>query len=137
VPGRFLVFTDNHLQQAVVEGLRRHGWDVVRAIDVLPEKTPDDVLFEYAAREGRVFVTNDEPIHRIAASWLEEGRSFPGLVFWYQEDYDSMTTGDILRSFEGLAEKEDPFSYPIQHIRPPSRAEARERFKRSRRGKKR
>ena len=97
----------------------------------------DDVLFEHAAREGRVFVTNDEPIHIIAASWLKEGRSFPGLVFWYQEDYDSMTTGDILRSFDGLAEKEDPFSYPIQHIRPPSRAEARERFKRSRRGKKR
>jgi hypothetical protein len=107
----------------------------VRAIDVFPERTPDDILFEYAARQGRVFVTNDEPIHRIAASWLKQGRPFQGLVFWYQEDYDSMTTGDILRSFDALAEKEKPFGYPIQHIRSPSRAEARERFKRSRRSK--
>jgi hypothetical protein len=86
--GRFQIFTDNHVQQAVAGGLRRQGWDVVRAIDIFPEKTPDDILFEYAARQGRVFVTNDEPIHRIAASWLKQGRPFPGLVFWYQEDYD-------------------------------------------------
>ncbi len=30
----FAVFTDNHVQQAVVDGLLRAEWDVVRAIDV-------------------------------------------------------------------------------------------------------
>lgn len=133
--GHFPVFTDAHVQDAVIEGLRRRGWDVVRAMDVFPEKTPDDVLFEYAAREGRIFVTNDEPIQKIAAAWLSQERLFPGLVFWPQEDYASMTTGDILRGFDALAEKEAPFSNPLQRIRPPARAATRERFKRSRRGK--
>lgn len=133
--GRFPIFTDAHVQQAVVEGLLRRGWDVVRGIDVFPEKTPDEVLLEYAASQGRVFVTNDEPIEKTAAVWLSQGRSFPGLVFWEQQDYQAMTTGDILEAFEAFAEKENPFGYPLQRIRPPARAEARERFKRSRRRK--
>jgi hypothetical protein len=54
----FAVFTDNHVQQAVVDGLLAAGWDVVRAIDVCPERTADAVLLEPAAKEGRVFVTN-------------------------------------------------------------------------------
>jgi predicted nuclease of predicted toxin-antitoxin system len=53
---------DAHVQQSLVEALRRQGWDVVRVIEVFPEKTDDEVLFEYAAREGRVFVTT-APIH--------------------------------------------------------------------------
>jgi hypothetical protein len=121
------------VQEVVVRGLRRRGWDVVRAIDIFPEKTPDDVLFDYAAREGRVLVTNDEGIHRVAAAWLGQGRLFPGLIFWPQEDYSAMTAGDILRAFEALAVRDDPFAYPIQRITPPARAQARERFKRQRR----
>ena len=30
----FPVLADNHLQQAVVEGLLAEGWNVVRAIDI-------------------------------------------------------------------------------------------------------
>jgi hypothetical protein len=32
---------------------------VIRAIDIFPEKTHDELLLEYAATRGRVFVTND------------------------------------------------------------------------------
>ena len=52
------------------------GWDVMRAIDVYPERTPDPVVFERAALEGRVFVSNDEGILKAAAKCLEEGRPF-------------------------------------------------------------
>ena len=57
---RFLLLTDAHIRQQLVEGLRQRGWDVERAIDVFPEKTTDDVLFEYAAKSNRVFVTCDK-----------------------------------------------------------------------------
>jgi len=109
VAGRFPLFTDNHVQQAVVEGLLQRGWNVVRAIDVFPEKTRDEVLLEYAASQGRVFVTNDEPIEKTAVLWLSQGRSFPGLVFWEQQDYQAMTTGGILEAFEAFAEKDNAF----------------------------
>jgi hypothetical protein len=44
----FAVFTDNHVQQAVADGLVAAEWDVVRAIDVFPAGTADAVLFEHA-----------------------------------------------------------------------------------------
>jgi hypothetical protein len=128
----FAVLTDNHVQQAVADGLQRAGWDVVRAIDVFPGGTADAVLLEHAAKEGRVFVTNDEDLLAIAAAWLEAGRSFPGLVYWHEEDYAVMTTGEVLRAFEALASKL-PFPYPVRFVTPSgARRERRERFKRSR-----
>jgi len=134
VAGLFPLFTDAHVQQRLVRGLRQRGWDVVRAIDVFPEKTPDDVLFEYAAKEGRVFVTNDEPIHKLAMRWLSEGRPFPGLVFWRQERYQEMTTGDFLKAFDALAAQEEPFAYPIYYPKLPEKPERpAKRSKRKRR----
>jgi len=119
-----------------VEGLLAEGWDVQRAIDIFPEGTDDDVLFGHAAKEDRVFVTNDEDLLVIGQRWLEDGRPFPGLVYWHEEDYAAMTTGDILRAFAGLAAKEKPFAYPIRFVTPPgTRAERRGRFKRPRRRK--
>jgi len=60
----FPVLTDNHVQQAVVEGLLTEEWDVIRAIDVFPGGTDDEVLFGHAVKQGRVFVTNDEGFKR-------------------------------------------------------------------------
>lgn len=133
--GRFRLFTDNHIQEAVSGGLRRRGWDVVRAIDVFPERTPDPILFEHAAKDGRVLVTNDRGIQKIGAAWLDAARPFPGLIFWPQEDYAAMTTGEIIQAFEFLTTRQEPFAYPMQAIRPPSRSPLRARFKRSGRRK--
>lgn len=128
--GRFPIFTDNHVQQALVDGLRRSGWDVVRAIEVLPEGTKDPLLFEHAAKAGRVFVSNDDDLWAIVGEWLRTGRAFAGLIYWHPHDYAAMTTGELLRAFEALAGKPDPFAYPVVTIRPPARAAQRERFKR-------
>jgi hypothetical protein len=126
----FPVLADNHLQQAVVEGLRAKGWDVFRAIDVFPEGTEDEVLFSHAVEQGRVFVTNDEDLLAIGHRWLENGQLFPGLVYWHEQDYAAMTAGDILHAFARLAAKQDPFAYPIQFVTPPgTRRARRERFK--------
>ena len=84
--GRFPLFTDACVNGHLVDTLIQHGWSLVRAIDLYPERTPDFLVFARAAHEGRVFVTNDGPIERLARSWLIEGRSFR-MVFWPQEDY--------------------------------------------------
>ena len=113
----FPLFTDAHVQQPLVDALVRRGWDVVRAIDTFPEGTGDDVLFEYAVREGRFFVTNDGPAEAIGIRWLRQGRPFPGMICWPQRYYDIMSTGDFLRELDALAAAV-PFAYPIQHIKP-------------------
>jgi hypothetical protein len=101
----------------VVDALIDAGWDVLRAIDALPEGTVDDLHFERAAREGRVYVANDNRIEPIAHAWLREGRTFRGLIRWPRAHYARMSPGDFLEAFEVLARQEDSFRYPIVHIK--------------------
>jgi len=91
VAGRFPLLTDIHVHDALVEALRRKGWDVLRAVDLLPSNADDEVLFAYAAEHGRVLVTNDRPLEAIAIRWMREGRGFHGLVCWPQKHYRVMT----------------------------------------------
>lgn len=104
-------------RQQFVEGLRQRGWDVERAIDVFPEKTTDDVLFEYAAKSNRVFVTCDKRIQLIAHRWLDEQRPFR-MITWKQEHYRRFSDGWFIEHFEELAEAEEPFAFSVRHLNP-------------------
>ena len=116
--GRFALYTDADVPGAIVDGLVRTGWDVVRAVDLHPEGTDDLVHFEHALREGRVLVAPDEDQEDIALRWLVEGRSFPGLVTWEREHEGRMTVGDFLRQLEALAEQDEPLRYPLVYLKP-------------------
>lgn len=115
--GRFPLFTDACVNGHLVAALTQRGWDVVRAVDLFPERTPDPVVFARAAEERRVFVSNDGPIERLALAWLAEARPFR-MVFWPQEDYRRWTIGELAEAFEDLAVEDDPFAYPIRRLRP-------------------
>ena len=116
--GSFPVLSDEHISKALIRGLRDRGWDVVRAVDVFGQRTDDQILFEYAAENGRVLVTTDAGLEAIAIRWLREWRAFPGLVIWAQEHQRVMSEGDFLAEFENLAAKEDAFAYPVHHVKP-------------------
>jgi len=107
----------------VVRAPAQAGWDVLRAVDVFPEKAKDAHHFERATAFGRVLVSNDRDMLALAYRWLEQGRSFRGLVWWHRNRYREMSPGDFLREFEALAaQQQDPFSlYPIVTIEPPKR----------------
>ena len=115
--GRFPVLTDACVSEHLVRSLRDRGWDVVRAIDLYPERTKDEVLFARAAADRRVFVTNDRPAEAIAIRWLQERRRFLGMVAWPVETYEHRSIGDIVLDFEALAKEQDPFAYPIRHLK--------------------
>lgn len=57
---RFALFTDANVDGRLVRALLDSGWEVKRCVDVFVQDEDDDVIFEYAARENLVFVTNDE-----------------------------------------------------------------------------
>jgi hypothetical protein len=75
----------------------------VRAVDLYPERTRDEILFERAAVDDRVFVTNDRPAEAITIRWLLEGRRFRGMVAWPVETYEHRSIGDVVEEFEALA----------------------------------
>jgi hypothetical protein len=119
VAGRFPLYTDEDVRGPLIKALRKAGWDIVRAIDTFPQRTPDLLHFERAAALGRVLVTNDEGHEATADQWYRAERTFPGLIAWPQRVYDQMTYGEIVEAFEELAAKDNPFSpYPIIFIRP-------------------
>jgi Domain of unknown function (DUF5615) len=117
VAGRFPLFTDENVEGPLVEALRREGWDVVRAIDVFGERTDDEVLFEWAASQGRVFVTTDDAVEAVAERWLREWRPFR-MVRWKQRHQLTASTGAFAEAFEALARKESAFAYPIEYLKP-------------------
>jgi len=83
----------------------------------IPRRPKDEVLFERAAADDRVFVTNDRPAEAIAIRWLQEGRRFRGMVAWPVETYEHRSIGDLALDFEALAKEQDPFAYPVRHLK--------------------
>ena len=82
------------------------------------EGVKDPLLFQHAASLGRVFVTNDGPLHRIALDWLRARRPFR-MIYWSKNDDRRCTVGQILDAFDELAALEDdPFRYPIYDLKP-------------------
>lgn len=115
MPGRFALFTDENVDGPLIKALVARGWDVVRAVDVFGERTDDDVLFAYAAKHGRIFVTGDRPAEAVAIRWLHEGRGFRGMI---RCQTGAMSVGELLAAFERLAEEEDPFGgYAIVYLK--------------------
>ena len=82
--GRFSLYTDADVYGPLVDGLINRGWDVLRAVDALPEGTDDRTHFERAAKDSRVLVAYDVHQRRIALEWVRAGRVFPGLITWSQ-----------------------------------------------------
>lgn len=115
--GRFPLLTDNHVRQSIIDALRKAGWDVVRAVEVLGQENDDEELLAWSAVNGRVFATCDKSIHKIARRWLNEGRGFR-MVYWWLERYRETTDGEMVEAFEELARKPDAFAYPIEYIKP-------------------
>ena len=48
-----------NLSPKTVAVMQNRGYDIVRVSSVLPENTPDLLLLQYAAEDGRVIITQD------------------------------------------------------------------------------
>ncbi|TDI35471.1 MAG: hypothetical protein E2P02_27865 [Acidobacteria bacterium] len=109
---------DESVNGHLIKALRRDGLEIVCAKDIFPEGTADEVHFEHAAKQKWVLVANDEDHKVIGHRWLSEGKTFAGLIEWAPKKYEKETIGDLVRKFEALAERDEPFDsdYPIIHL---------------------
>jgi Domain of unknown function (DUF5615) len=80
-------FFDQHVNRAVVSGLRRRGMDVVTAYDRGLSAADDDVLLATAAGEGRLMVTNDTDFLVWHSKWQATGRNHAGIIYWHQDKF--------------------------------------------------
>lgn len=77
-------YADENVKAAVVDGLRRRGMDIVTAQERGQRNVDDELLLQTATNEGRLFLSNDSDVLRIAAAWAKAGRTHAGIVYWKQ-----------------------------------------------------
>ena len=90
----FPIYANENVESAVIRGLQRYGWDVVRALDVLPEGSPDRAHLERATGLGRVLLTTDQDFLRLNAEYAAAGRAHAEIVFWKQRAWG---VGEVVR----------------------------------------
>jgi hypothetical protein len=86
---------DHHVKQAIVDGLRLHGMDVVTALERQWETLDDEALLTLATQDGRLLLTNDKGFLRRDSEWQRARRVHAGIVFWPQA---KRSIGDVIRS---------------------------------------
>jgi predicted nuclease of predicted toxin-antitoxin system len=59
------ILADENCEREMIDKLRALGHDVVTIVDIAPS-TDDESVFQFAAREGRVLLTNDRDFGVIA-----------------------------------------------------------------------
>ena len=82
-------YTDEHVPGAVVDGLRRRGFDVLTVPEAGALGASDEAHLALALREGRVVVTQDADFLRLAAG----GAPHAGIVYAPQ----GTSVGDLVR----------------------------------------
>lgn len=78
------LYMDVHIPAAVTEGLRRRALDILTAQEDGARKFDDEDLLARATELGRVLLTQDDDLLRIAARWQQKDQHFAGLVYAHQ-----------------------------------------------------
>ena len=89
-------YLDEHIPKGVVEGLRRHGVDVLTVQEADRSGDSDEKQLAFATREGRVLVTFDDDFLRLDAS----GIPHTGVVF---SQTGRRTVGELIESLMLIA----------------------------------
>ena len=80
-------YMDHHVHQSITDGLRR-GIDVITAFEDGREREADEVLLERAKLLGRILVSQDDDVLKIATRWQRASREFAGIAYAIQQHID-------------------------------------------------
>lgn len=96
---------DAHFDPAVAEPLREHGYDVVSALDLGPDRyqASDAELLAFASVERRAIVTrNVRDFVLLHALWAGEERSHAGIVLVHARTIPEGDRGSEILALEDL-----------------------------------
>lgn len=99
------LYTDVHVRQEIVDGLRRRGVDVVTAREDGAARWPDDALVTRAGQLERVLVSQDEHMLGHATTRQRRGAHFGGVIYGHQL---RVTIGGCIDDLELVAKVYEP-----------------------------
>ena len=102
--------TDEHIQKGVIRALRARGVDVLTTTDAGLLGATDEKQLEYAHRERRVMITQDQDFLRLAAAgfahsgiaYARVGNSIGEIQYWLLILGDVMTPEEMENHIEYL-----------------------------------
>ena len=97
--GIIRIYTDESVNVAVVEGLKRRGVDAISAREAGNLGLTDEEQLIFAGKESVTIFTHDTDFLQIAARWLNEGRSHQGIIYCHQKSY---SIGECVRKLRML-----------------------------------
>ena len=101
------IYTDENINPAIVEGLRRRGVDAWSAAGVGNLGISDEEQLEYATSKCAILFTHDTDLIPIARSWIQEGKEHWGVIYVHQ---DRLSIGECIRrlkDYVDILEAED------------------------------
>jgi predicted nuclease of predicted toxin-antitoxin system len=78
--GKIRIYTNESVDVAIADGLRRRGGDAFSARDSDNLGLTDENQLIYAAKEKMAIFTHDTDFLQIAARWMLEGRAHHGII---------------------------------------------------------
>lgn len=94
------IYTDESVDVAITEGLRRRGIEAFSAIDADRLGLTDEEQLTFASESKVTIFTHDTDFLRIADRWINEGRNHYGVIYCHQTAYG---IGDCIRKLRVLA----------------------------------
>ena len=82
--GKIRIYTDESVNIAIAEGLKRRGVDAFSARDMGNLGLTDEEQLIFAKDEKAAIFTHDTDFLRLAVKWIEEGkRQYEKLCYFY------------------------------------------------------
>ena len=79
---------EDAMAQALLNGLRARGIDVLTVGEVARKRLEDDEQLEFATSQGRVLYTfNTSDFYQLHTEWLTQGKTHSGIAFAPQQHY--------------------------------------------------
>ena len=97
--GKIRIYTNESVDVAIAEGLKRRGVDAFSARDTGNLGLTDEGQLVQAGKQKAAIFTHDTDFLRIAAKWMEEGRTHHGVIYCHPKSYP---IGDCLRKLRVL-----------------------------------
>ena len=97
--GEIKIYTDESVDVAIAEGLQRRGVDAFSARDCDNLGLTDEEQLIFASEEKSTIFTHDTDFLRIAAQWIDNGRTHCGVIYCHQNAHG---IGDCIRNLKIL-----------------------------------
>jgi len=97
--GEIRIYTDESVDVAIAHGLQRRGVEAFSARDRDKLGLTDEEQLTFANEEKCSIFTHDTDFLRIAARWIDDGRTHHGVIYCHQNAHG---IGDCVRNLKLL-----------------------------------